>query len=134
MEKKEGNRVKPPAPTSRVGLLATLFGEAPSPGKPDVPSEPDPEEKHEASKEAVLDRLARSRHVALERVGGALVALRALSDELEDMTQRVASPGPPTPIYEHLRHIYFEEKRLSETLNALKLFGKKASQTHCSCN
>ncbi|KAJ3546311.1 hypothetical protein NMY22_g2101 [Coprinellus aureogranulatus] len=132
LTQKDVKPVKPPDPTSKTGLLSTLFKtDRPENG---APLESDAEKNYEAMKKTVLDGFARNREAAQERVRGALVALRALSDEMDDMMHRISSPGPRLPLHDHLRHLYAEAERLSGILNVVNSFGEKASHCHCSCN
>ncbi|KAJ3546312.1 hypothetical protein NMY22_g2100 [Coprinellus aureogranulatus] len=77
----------------------------------------DADDSREAMKMALLDRMDRDVSVALERANATLGVLRALSEDMESMRRRVASPRPDVPLFIHFRHIYVEDERLTHPTN-----------------
>lgn len=82
------------------------------------PSEED--KRHEAMKRTIVEGLTNAGRVARDRVGAALIELRALSEELESARHRVAEPDRHIPLYVHLRHIYVQGAKLSAMLEGMK--------------
>ncbi|KAJ3546314.1 hypothetical protein NMY22_g2102 [Coprinellus aureogranulatus] len=71
----------------------------------------------------IVGGLANDSQVALSGVQHALTSLRQVSQELEDLRQRVAIPGPHIPFYVHLRNIHAAGKMLNLTLKTVEPLG-----------
>ncbi|KAJ3547021.1 hypothetical protein NMY22_g1815 [Coprinellus aureogranulatus] len=101
-----------------LGNLQTLLA-----GKETIdPTKSDEDEEYEALKNATMSRLVESGQVAFERVTSSLIALRALSEEVERLRRSVAEPHPQIPHFIHLREVYNAGPRLSQEVERLTAF------------
>ncbi|KAJ3525462.1 hypothetical protein NMY22_g10562 [Coprinellus aureogranulatus] len=85
-------------------------------------SNEDEDEEYEASKNATMNRLLESGQVAFERITSSLIALRALSEEVERLRHSVAEPAPHIPHFIHLREVYNAGQRLRQGAERLTAF------------